>query len=194
MPTGSLCAERNVIGSALSADLTLLRGDIKAVAVLSMPRLGRTLAIKAVSNENSKDNDQFNAAAMIFARADRGESGRKSWGGFASAATSVPGSSLPSRAGSPFTLTPALKMSPARPRQSDRDEGASGGVAGGSSVDSSGAGRSGNISAWDSRGEREGGKEDTRGVAVEDTERLEGVRKVILCPRRNDLRVQHSKA
>ncbi|CAM9747199.1 unnamed protein product [Discosporangium mesarthrocarpum] len=36
MPTGSLCAERNVIGSALAADLTLLRRDIKIVAVLGM--------------------------------------------------------------------------------------------------------------------------------------------------------------
>jgi hypothetical protein len=35
MPTGSLCAERNVIGTALAADITLKREDIKAVAVLS---------------------------------------------------------------------------------------------------------------------------------------------------------------
>jgi len=39
MPTGSLCAERNVIGTALSADITLRRHDIKIVAVYaaSMP-------------------------------------------------------------------------------------------------------------------------------------------------------------
>jgi cytidine deaminase len=36
MPTGSLCAERNVIGSALAADLTLRREDIRYVAVLSL--------------------------------------------------------------------------------------------------------------------------------------------------------------
>ena len=36
MPTGSLCAERNVIGSALAADLTLRRQDIKIIAVLSL--------------------------------------------------------------------------------------------------------------------------------------------------------------
>jgi len=35
MPTGSLCAERNVIGSALAADLTLRRQDLKYVAVYS---------------------------------------------------------------------------------------------------------------------------------------------------------------
>lgn len=36
MPTGSLCAERNVIGSALAADLALRREDIRCVAVLSL--------------------------------------------------------------------------------------------------------------------------------------------------------------
>jgi cytidine deaminase len=36
MPTGSLCAERNAIGSALAADLTLRRRDLKIVAVLSL--------------------------------------------------------------------------------------------------------------------------------------------------------------
>ena len=32
MPTGSLCAERNVIGSALADDLTLKRTDVKLIA------------------------------------------------------------------------------------------------------------------------------------------------------------------
>ena len=36
MPTGSLCAERNVIGTALAADLTLKRRDLRMVAVLSV--------------------------------------------------------------------------------------------------------------------------------------------------------------
>jgi hypothetical protein len=36
MPTGSLCAERNVIGSALSADITLKRRELKMIAVLSV--------------------------------------------------------------------------------------------------------------------------------------------------------------
>ena len=35
MPTGSLCSERNVIGTALASDLTLHRRDIKMVAILS---------------------------------------------------------------------------------------------------------------------------------------------------------------
>lgn len=35
MPTGSLCAERNVIGSALADDMTLKRQDLKYIAVYS---------------------------------------------------------------------------------------------------------------------------------------------------------------
>jgi cytidine deaminase len=38
MPTGSLCAERNCIGTALSSDFTLRRRDIQMVAVLSVPK------------------------------------------------------------------------------------------------------------------------------------------------------------
>lgn len=42
MPTGSLCSERNVIGTALASDPALRRQDIRAVAVLSvtMPEAG----------------------------------------------------------------------------------------------------------------------------------------------------------
>lgn len=36
MPTGSLCAERNAIGSALAADLTLKREDLKVISVYSV--------------------------------------------------------------------------------------------------------------------------------------------------------------
>lgn len=49
MPTGSLCAERNVIGSALADDLTLLRRDIKAVAVLGLT-LGRNSDVTVPSS------------------------------------------------------------------------------------------------------------------------------------------------
>jgi cytidine deaminase len=37
MPTGSLCAERNVIGTALASDPGLRREDLKMVAVLAVP-------------------------------------------------------------------------------------------------------------------------------------------------------------
>ena len=36
MPTGSLCSERNVIGTALAADCTLHRHQLKMIAVLSV--------------------------------------------------------------------------------------------------------------------------------------------------------------
>ena len=36
MPTGTLCAERNAIGNALAADQSVQRGDMQAVAVLSV--------------------------------------------------------------------------------------------------------------------------------------------------------------
>jgi A distinct subfamily of CDD/CDA-like deaminases len=42
MPTGSLCAERNVIGSALADDLTLRRQDLKVIAVYSVGSLEET--------------------------------------------------------------------------------------------------------------------------------------------------------
>ena len=48
MPTGSLCAERNVIGSALADDLTLKREDLKVIAVYSV----RTL--EDILNEKEK--------------------------------------------------------------------------------------------------------------------------------------------
>ena len=39
MPTGSLCAERAAIAAALASDPSLLRRDLRAVAVLSLPKL-----------------------------------------------------------------------------------------------------------------------------------------------------------
>eukprot|EP00501_MAST-03F_sp_TOSAG23-6_P002193 GSMAST32.ASY1.ANO1.2293.1 assembled CDS len=44
MPTGSLCAERNCIGTALASDLTLRRRDLKMIAVLSLPKIPRNRA------------------------------------------------------------------------------------------------------------------------------------------------------
>eukprot|EP00397_Hematodinium_sp_SG-2012_P016630 GEMP01016975.1.p1 GENE.GEMP01016975.1~~GEMP01016975.1.p1 ORF type:complete len:615 (+),score=74.62 GEMP01016975.1:273-2117(+) len=40
MPTGSLCAERNCIGTALAYDPLICRSDLKLVAVLSIPAVG----------------------------------------------------------------------------------------------------------------------------------------------------------
>ena len=41
MPTGSLCAERNAIGSALANDLTIRREEFKYVAVFGMKNLDK---------------------------------------------------------------------------------------------------------------------------------------------------------
>ncbi len=53
MPTGSLCAERNVIGSALADDVTLMREDIKIIAVYSVnvPILSKPLLDKVGAAE-----------------------------------------------------------------------------------------------------------------------------------------------
>ena len=52
MPTGSLCAERNVIGSALADDLTLKRQDLKVVCVYSAGSL---------STDHRRDHNHINA-------------------------------------------------------------------------------------------------------------------------------------
>jgi len=55
MPTGSLCSERNVIGTALASDPTLRRKDLKYIAVLSMTLetpltpMGSALSAKSTS-------------------------------------------------------------------------------------------------------------------------------------------------
>ena len=41
MPTGSLCAERNAIGTALSCDPSIKRNEFKMVAVLALPEVER---------------------------------------------------------------------------------------------------------------------------------------------------------
>ncbi len=55
MPTGSLCAERNVIGSALSDDITLRRRDLKLIAVYSatIPRRGNLTQTASASSSSS---------------------------------------------------------------------------------------------------------------------------------------------
>lgn len=41
MPTGSLCSERNAIGSAFADNMSLKRSDILGIAVLFVNILGR---------------------------------------------------------------------------------------------------------------------------------------------------------
>jgi cytidine deaminase len=55
MPTGSLCAERNAIGSALAIDPTIVRKDMKMIAVLAIPLVKSDekdkLTVKSEANE-----------------------------------------------------------------------------------------------------------------------------------------------
>ena len=44
MPTGSLCAERNVIGTALADNPSLKRQDLKVIAVLAVPNSRQPLS------------------------------------------------------------------------------------------------------------------------------------------------------
>ena len=41
MPTGSLCAERNAVGTALSCDPSIKRNEFKMIAVLALPQVER---------------------------------------------------------------------------------------------------------------------------------------------------------
>lgn len=60
MPTGSLCAERNVIGTALASMPGLRREDIKMVAVLALPLpKGETGPSTPVSGSNLPLNSDF---------------------------------------------------------------------------------------------------------------------------------------
>jgi cytidine deaminase len=49
MPTGSLCAERNVIGSALAQNPALKRQDLKLIAVLAVPQIETEVKAKSMS-------------------------------------------------------------------------------------------------------------------------------------------------
>jgi cytidine deaminase len=51
-PTGSLCSERNAIGSALAANPNLNRKNVLAVAVLSLERVGDEISSKRVRNNS----------------------------------------------------------------------------------------------------------------------------------------------
>jgi cytidine deaminase len=68
MPTGSLCAERNVIGSALAADITLKRQDIKLIAVYSAtipsPE-ATTCGVCSIDAESSSSSEQSSSSRAM---------------------------------------------------------------------------------------------------------------------------------
>jgi len=53
MPTGSLCAERSVIGSALAQNPDLKREDLKLIAVLAVPPVQTPDALKRVASSST---------------------------------------------------------------------------------------------------------------------------------------------
>jgi hypothetical protein len=65
MPTGSLCAERNVIGTALADNPALKRQDLKVIAVLSVPppqqpgELPRSTSVASLITDNDVKDDQI---------------------------------------------------------------------------------------------------------------------------------------
>ena len=62
MPTGSLCAERNVIGTALAQNPSLRRQDLKMVAVLSVPpffNVSRSTSTVNLAGLNSDEEQQL---------------------------------------------------------------------------------------------------------------------------------------
>lgn len=71
MPTGSLCAERNAIGSALAANPNLKRQDLKLIAVLAVPpvelsldpaeggnRIKRSFSVSSIVVEDALDQEE----------------------------------------------------------------------------------------------------------------------------------------
>lgn len=169
MPTGSLCAERNVIGSALAADLSLLRRDIKAVAVLGMSCLGRNSKIAGAALPPGGTDSSRGSGPGV------GPCGiRLSVGAPMSSVTSSYGSSIPSPScavSSPLD-TPTLRVSPAcgghgGGNGAGRRSGGVGldGIAGKGAVGITGSGDSG-------VGDRVSNDRE------EEEERLEGVREV----------------
>jgi len=62
MPTGSLCAERNVIGSALSQDLTLKREHLKMIAVLSVSFKSSSDKKNIIEYKKSKGKHSFQSS------------------------------------------------------------------------------------------------------------------------------------
>jgi hypothetical protein len=53
MPTGSLCAERNVIGTALADNPALKREDLKLIAVLAVPQTEEITTAKSMKRSDS---------------------------------------------------------------------------------------------------------------------------------------------
>lgn len=51
MPTGSLCAERNAIGTAFATDISLRRRDLSIIAVYSFPTIWKTASLATTESQ-----------------------------------------------------------------------------------------------------------------------------------------------
>ncbi|KAG7400002.1 hypothetical protein PHYBOEH_007343 [Phytophthora boehmeriae] len=68
MPTGSLCAERNAIGSALARDPTLTRRSLKMIAVLGLNLGGGTIVTsptQADASKSQQDTPSFDNLSAV---------------------------------------------------------------------------------------------------------------------------------
>ena len=60
MPTGSLCAERNAIGTALAVDPSLRRNEFAMIAVLALPELNSyNESMNNIDNDNNNINRSY---------------------------------------------------------------------------------------------------------------------------------------
>jgi cytidine deaminase len=79
MPTGSLCAERNVIGTALASNPGLKREDLKMVAVLAVPLPVESLPSEPrLDNTNLPRNMSFASYSSIV-HEDQGNNEEEDW-------------------------------------------------------------------------------------------------------------------
>ena len=82
MPTGSLCAERNVIGTALATNVGLRREDLKAVAVLAVSLDGEDdgeVLCEEVGEEKEEDVKGKSNLKGSGRKGEGGEEGKKMW-------------------------------------------------------------------------------------------------------------------
>jgi len=66
-PTGSLCSERNAIGSALAADVELERRDMALIAVLALPELAKPSSAAADDAKRPRSESTTDARFAIRA-------------------------------------------------------------------------------------------------------------------------------
>ena len=99
MPTGTLCSERNAIGTALASDPSLKRGDMKMIAVLSVALDPPTFALPpptpAAAAEEGSGARTAVGATPLLPTTSSGSGVPSSPGGMAAAGARAPPSPSP---------------------------------------------------------------------------------------------------